>query len=110
MADITKTTAVTNSAVTFTPAAGAASQTIAVGKDERMCVYVKNGSGAGITATVTKGDGIAAAMGDLAVTVPAGGEKIIGPLESARFVTQSTGKLTLNLSAYASVTVGVIEL
>ena len=110
MADITKTNAVTNGSATFVPAAGATSQTIAVGKDERMCVYVNNGSGSGITATIVKGDGIASAMGDLAVAIAAGAEAIIGPLESARFVTKATGRITMTLSATTTVTVGVIQL
>lgn len=110
MADIAKTNGVKNGSVVFTPAAGAASQTIPVSKDERMCVYVKNGSGAGITATVKKGNGICSVDGDLAVSVGAGAEAIIGPLESARFVDTTTGKITLTLSATTTVTVGVIQL
>lgn len=107
MADIAKTLGVTNGSVVFTPVAGAASQTIVISKDERMCVYVKNGGASPITATVLKGNGIAG-VADLAVTVAAGAEAIIGPLESARFGTD--GKVTLTLSATASVTVGVIQL
>jgi hypothetical protein len=108
MADIAKTQGVTNGSVVFTPVAGATSQTIVVSKDERMCIYIKNGSAASVTATVVKGNGIASAMGDLAVTVAAGAEVIIGPLESARFATN--GKITLNLSNATSVTLGVIQL
>ena len=110
MADITKTNAVTNGSVTFTPTAGAASQTIVVSKDERVVLYVKNGSAAEITVTVKAGDGIASAMGDLAVAVAAGAEKLIGPLESARFGSKSTHKITVTLSATTTVTVGVIQL
>ncbi len=110
MADITKTNAVTNGSVTFTPTAGAASQTFAVSKDERAAIYVKNGSAAEINVTVKAGDGISSVMGDLVVAVAAGAEKIIGPLESARFITKSTGKITVELSAFATVTIGVIQL
>jgi hypothetical protein len=110
MADIAKTNAVKNGNIQFSPAAGAASQTIVVSKDERMCVYVNNGGGAPITATIPKGNGIASAAGDLAVTVTNGTSQIIGPLESARFVDVTTGKMTLNLSGTTSVTVGVIQL
>lgn len=109
MADLAKTNGVKNGSVTFTPAAAAASQTIPVSKDERMCIYVNNGSAAPITATVPKGTGIAG-VADLAVTVAAGAQTIIGPLESAKFVDKTTGKLTLNISATASVTLGVIQL
>jgi uncharacterized protein involved in propanediol utilization len=110
MADITKTNAVKNGNVLFSPAAGASSQTIPVSKDERMCIYVNNGSASPITATIPKGNGIASAAGDLAVTVTNATSQIIGPLESARFIDTTTGKITLNLSATASVTVAVIQL
>lgn len=110
MADITKTNAVKNGSVVFTPAAAATSQTIPVSKDERMAIYVKNGSASPITATVVKGNGICSVQGDLAVTVAASEERIIGPLESARFVDTTTGKITLNISAVTSVTLGVIQL
>lgn len=108
MADIAKTLGVTNGSVVFAPEAGASSATIAISKDERMCVYVKNGSGASINATVKKGTGIKSVEGDLVVAVAAGKEAIIGPLESARF--GDAGKITLTLSATTSVTVGVIQL
>ena len=110
MADITKTSAVKNGNVTFTPTAGASSQTIVVSKDERMCVYVNNASASAVTATIPKGNGICSAQGDLAVSVPATSSMLIGPLESARFVDTTTGKITLNLSATTSVTVAAIQL
>ena len=110
MADITKTNAVKNWNVQFTPAAGALSQTILVSKDERMCLYVNNGGVGPITATIPKGNGICSVQGDLAVTVANGTTQVIGPVESARFVDTSTGKITLNLSDATSVTVGVIQL
>ena len=110
MADFNKITAVTNGSVTFTTSAGASSQTVSVGKDERMCIYIKNGGTSAITATVVKGNGIASVMGNLAVSVPAGSEVIIGPLESARFVDTSTGKITVNLSGTTSVTIAAIQL
>lgn len=110
MADFNKVSAVKNSNVAFTTTAGASAQTIPVTKDSRMIIYVKNGGGAGITATVAKGNGIASVMGDLAVTVGAGAEQIIGPLESARFVDTSTGKITVNLSGTTSVTIAAIQL
>lgn len=110
MADIAKTNGVKNSSVVFTAAAAATSQTIPVSKDERMCLYVKNGSASSITATVVKGNGICSVDGDLVVTVAAGAEAIIGPLESARFVDTTTSKITLNISAITTVTVAAIQL
>jgi hypothetical protein len=110
VADIAKTMAVKNGSVAFTPTAGAASQTIVVGKDERTGIYVKNGSAAPINVTVKKGNGICSVDGDLVVAVAAGAERIIGPLESARFIDTTTGKITVELSATATVTIGVIQL
>lgn len=110
MADITKTQAVKNGSVVFSPAAGATSQTIPMTKDSKMIIYVNNASASPITATVAKGNGICAPQGDLAVTVANGATRIIGPVETSRFIDTSTGKITLNLSAAASVTVGAIQL
>lgn len=110
MADLTKINAAKNSSVTFSATAGASSQTIPVTKDSRLILYVKNGGGSSITATVTKGNGICSVLGDLAVTVASGAEAIIGPLESARFVDTTTGKYTLTLSATTSVTVAAVQL
>jgi hypothetical protein len=109
MADLTKTNGVVNGSVVFTPAAAATTQTIPVSKDERMCIYVNNASASPITATVAKGNGIAG-VADLAVTVANATSAIIGPLESAKFVDKTTGKITLNISSAASVTLGVIQL
>ncbi len=108
MADIDKTMAVKNGSVVFTPVAGAASQTIPVSKDERMVIYVNNGGSTAITATVKAGNGICSVQGDFTVSIGAGDIAIIGPLESARFGNNSV--MELDLSATASITVGVIQL
>ncbi len=108
MADIVKTNAVKNGGVALSTTAGEASQTVAIGKDERMCIIVNNGSGAAVSAGVSAGNGICSVEGDLEVSVAAGAIEVIGPLESARF--GADGKFTLELSATSSVTVGVIQL
>lgn len=110
MADLTRTIAVKNGSVLFSPAAAASTQEIPVTKDESMCIYVKNGSAASINATVRAGTGIAGASGALVVAVAAGAERIIGPLESARFRDGSVDRIRLDISAVTSVTVGVIQL
>lgn len=110
MADVNKTNCIKNGNVAGSPTAGAASQTIVVTKDERLVLRVVNGGGAGITATIPKGNGICSAAGDLAVTVAAGQTQYIGPLESARFIDTTTGKMTLNLSGTTSVTIEAIQL
>jgi hypothetical protein len=108
MANIAKIEAVKNGNIEFALVAGAASQTIAVGKDERMAIVVTNGSAAPITATIKKGTGICSVDGDLPVTVAAGESQLIGPLESARFA--DAGIITMTLSDATSVTIGVIQL
>jgi hypothetical protein len=108
MANVAKIEAVTNGNVEFKTVAGAASQTIAVDKDERMAIYVNNGSAADITATIKAGTGICSVDGDLAVTVAAGKAQLVGPLESARF--GDAGVITMTLSAAETVTIGVIQL
>jgi hypothetical protein len=73
-----------------------------------MAIYVNNGSGAAVTATVKKGTGICSADGDLAVTVAAGKAQLIGPLESARF--GDAGVITMTLSSATSVTIAIVQL
>lgn len=106
MALIEKTKAKFNAGVTFTPVAGASSQTIAVGKDERTLVYVNNGGASAVTVTISKGTAVAAAK-DLTISVAAGAASVF-MLESAKYADD--GIITMGLSATASVTVGVIQL
>lgn len=108
MADIVKTEAVKNGGVALTTTAAEASQTIAISKDERMCIIVNNGGEDAVSASVTAGSGICSVEGDLEVSVAAGAVEVIGPLESARF--GKDGKFTLELSATSSVTVAAIQL
>jgi hypothetical protein len=110
MADIAKTNGVKNGNVTFLPVAIAASQTIPVSKDERMCIYIKNSqAGAASVITIPKGNGIAG-VADLVVSVPQSSEMLIGPLESAKYVDKSTGKITVNSSTTTTTTIAVIQL
>lgn len=110
MADIAKTNGVKNGSVAFAPVAIAASQTIVVSKDERMCIYVDNAQAAATnTITVVKGNGIAG-VADLVVVIPQASKVVIGPLESAKFVDRLTGKITVTASAVVTTTIGVIQL
>jgi len=110
MADIAKTNGVKNNSVAFAPVAIAASQTIVVSKDERMCIYVNNAqAGATNTITVKAGNGIAG-VADLVVVVPQASSVIIGPLESAKYVDKNTGKITVTASTTTTTTIGVIQL
>lgn len=75
-----------------------------------VVLHVKNGSAGAITATVvTPGTIAGQAIGDVAVSVPASGERFIGPL-TRQYFANSDGQVDLTWSASASVTFAVIEL
>lgn len=100
MAQLTvQETSLTGLAPTFT-AADAAGDTFE--NDGQTVLHVKNGSAAAITATV---DSVRPCNygfdHDAAVSVPAGGERIIGPFERNRFGTTAS----VAYSAVTSVTV-----
>jgi len=110
MADVVKTLGVKNASVAFAPEAIALTQTVVVSKDERMCIFVDNAqAGAVNTITVKKGNGIAG-VADYVIAVPQASKVIIGPLESARFVDKTTGKITITASVVTTTTIGIIQL
>ena len=110
MADLTKVLAVKNGSVAFAPQAIALTQTVAVGKDERTFIYVNNKqAGAVNTITVVKGTGIAGVK-DLVIAVPQASEVIIGPLESAKYVSKTTGKITVTASVVTTTTIALVQL
>lgn len=73
-------------------------------------LHVKNGSGASITVTVNS---IAACNQgfdhDLAVAVPAAGERMIGPITADRYAG-SNGYASVTYSGVTSLTVAVVKL
>lgn len=72
-------------------------------------LHVKNGSAAAITATVvTPGNQDGLAIADLAVAVPAGGERMVGPLTADLFRDTADGLADVTWSAAASVTVAAL--
>ena len=110
MADIAKTNGVKNGSAAFAPVAIALTQTVVVGKDERMCLYVNNAqAGATNTITVKAGNGIAG-VADLVIVVPQAASVIIGPLESAKYGDKLTGKITVTASVVTTTTIAVIQL
>ena len=110
MALIAKTNGVKNGSVAFAPVAIALTQTIAVSKDERMCIYVDNAQAGAInTITVLKGNGIAG-VADLVIAVPQASKVIIGILESAKYADKATGLITVTASVVTTTTIGVIQL
>jgi hypothetical protein len=96
MSDMTKISATKNGSKEITLANGAASQTIAISKDESFILYVRNTDAAAATITVAAGNGIASVMGSTSVAVAQNKEFILGPFESARF--GNAGKLTVTIT------------
>lgn len=73
--------------------------------------HVKNASAGAITATfVTPGQVSGLAVADLAVSVPAAGERMVGPLSADLFHDQTDGLADVTWSASASVTVAIVSL
>jgi hypothetical protein len=90
-------------------AASAGGDTMAVGED--VALYVKNASGAPVTVTIAS-PGVCNQGGNhpLVVSVPAAGERLIGPLTPAyRFGDPVTGLVSITYSSATSVTVAAIK-
>lgn len=78
--------------------------------DGNVAVHIKNASGAPVTATFqtpAKVGGVDVA--ELAVSVPAGSDRLVGPFATGVF-NQSTGEVYVDFSAQASVTLAVIRI
>lgn len=89
-------------------AASAGGDTFAPGDD--VMLHVKNASTAAITVTVASPTPCSqGATHDLSVSVPASGERLIGPFPAQRFANATTGLVGVTYSAAASVTVAVIR-
>lgn len=77
--------------------------------DDTIVLHVKNGSAAAITATiVTPGTVVGQPIGDIAVSVPAAGERFIGPFPREHFAA-ADGNADITWSAAASVTFAVLR-
>jgi hypothetical protein len=72
------------------------------GETDRVVLEVNNTDDAALTVTVKSGaasaGAVRGAIGDLAVSIPAGAVRIIGPFESARF-QQAGGGLSVQFQA-----------
>lgn len=92
-----------------TPTYGAVAASDTVEPDDRAFLIVKNGSGSPITTTVVvPGSTFGQANPDIPVTVPAGGERWIGPF-TANLVDSTTGLITVTHSAQTSVTCALVR-
>lgn len=72
---------------------------------------VVNGGGGAVTVTVDSV--VPSNFGtdvDLAINVPAGGERLIGPLPEQRFANPADGMASITYSGVASVTVGAFNI
>lgn len=75
----------------------------------RTFLWVKNGGAAAITVTVDSVKKCDQGFDhDLSISVPAGGERLIGPFEPGRF-NNSSSRVKVTYSAVASVTVAAVE-
>lgn len=78
---------------------------------DRTFLHIKNGSAAAITATlVTPGTVQGLAVEDVAVPVPAGAERMVGPLSPELFRHRADGLGDITWSAAASVTFAVVNI
>lgn len=100
---------ITRAGVTPTLNAAASGDTCDVG--DNVFLDVRNGSGSAITLTVTAvgGEG-GLTLSNLVVSVPATGEKLIGPIDPELFENASDGKAHLAWSATTTVTFAVLAL
>lgn len=75
----------------------------------RTFIHVKNGGAASITVTVDSQQSCSQGFDhDVAVAVPAGAERMIGPFNQARF-NDANGNVLVFYSAVTSVTVAAIN-
>jgi len=105
------------SAVTLNDAT--ASQTVDFGDkpDERIVLLIENAntvSNTTATVTISKGDFLGNASGDLVVTLAKGDTAAIGPLESVRFKNSASevtvGVAVTNSGTISNVKIGVVKL
>jgi hypothetical protein len=76
--------------------------------------HVKNASGGSLTVTVAVPAGVSGfanvAYGNVAVAVPAGGERMIGPLLPQAFADPTDGYAHITYSGVTSLTIGIFNL
>lgn len=107
MATLTKQTiAPTGIAPTFV-AASAGGDKVTPGGD--TIIHVKNGSGGSITVTVDSTRPCSFGFDhDLVVAVPAGQERMVGPLPADRYASPTDGLVAVTYSGVTSLTVAAI--
>lgn len=107
MADLTvQKVALTGLAPTFSTASAGGDKFINKGTE---IIHIKNGGASPITLTIDSIEKCSHGFDhDLAISVPNGGERIIGPLGVNRF-NGIDGKVSLTYSAVTSVTLAILS-
>jgi len=104
----TQTIALSGLAPTYAAAAGGGDK-CEVG--DRQFLHVKNGSGAPITVTLTATAAVRGqAVGNVTVSVPASGERMIGPLSADLLQNASDGLCAIGYSSATTVTVASLRI
>ncbi|MEV5347202.1 hypothetical protein [Streptomyces achromogenes] len=93
---------------TYAPATGGGDK-CEVG--DRNFLHVKNGSGSPVTVTLTATAALRGqAVSNVTVSVPASGERMIGPLASDLLQNQTDGLCSIGYSSATSVTVASLRI
>ncbi|MFJ2259473.1 hypothetical protein ACIOKD_14225 [Streptomyces sp. NPDC087844] len=104
----TQTIALAGLAPTYSAAAGGGDK-CEVG--DRQFLHVKNGSGSPITVTLTATASVRGqAVGNVVVSVPASGERMIGPLSADLLQNVSDGLCGIGYSSATTVTVASLRI
>lgn len=104
----TQVVALTGLAPTYGAAAGGGDKSEC---GERQFVHVKNGGGSPITVTLTTTAAVRGqTVGNVTVSVPASGERMIGPLTADLFAGASDGLCAVGYSGVTSVTVAALRI
>lgn len=78
---------------------------------ERNFLHVKNGAGSAVTVTLTTTAAVKGQpVSNLTVSVPAAGERMIGPLSSDLFRNASDGLCAVGYSSATSVTIAALRI
>lgn len=93
---------------TYASAAGGGDK---VSPGDRSFIHVKNGSGSSVTVTLTATASVRGqTVGNVTVSVPASGERMIGPLTSDLLAGVSDGLVAVGYSSATSVTIASLRI
>lgn len=93
---------------TYASAAGGGDK---VAPGERTFIHVKNGGGSSITVTLTTTAAVRSqTVANVTVSVPAAGERMIGPLTADLFAGVADGLVAIGYSGVTTVTVAALRI